>query len=170
MRELDVGTQPNPDAVGGFGRQVAQFGQPGAERLRVARAALVAGKRLFIGIDDHSAAIAVDDHTRRDSPTESRNGPMPTTAGSSKSLGDDRGVPAGAADLGAEPADVSAIQVRGFAGRQVVRQHDDRFGQIRERLAGSPLRVRAAVAFRCPTRLRRDRPAADCPDCRSAAA
>ena len=74
---------------------------------------------------------------------------MPTTAGISERLGDDRGVASRPADFGDESEDELAIEIGRFAGGQVVRQDDRRRSERAKSLrAGGPADC-AAAASRC---------------------
>ncbi len=44
MGEFDIRVQPDPHAIGRFGGQIAQFGQPRGQRLTSFRTLLVAGQ------------------------------------------------------------------------------------------------------------------------------
>ncbi len=131
VRKLDVGIQANPDSVGGLGRQVTQLRQSLAQRLTILQTFLVTGQGLLVRIDNHSAAIAVDDH-----PISRVNRIQERSDANDRrqfqSLGDDRSMAARPSRFGAKTLHVTAIQVRRFAGRQHMGEHNHRFGQVRQ--------------------------------------
>ena len=128
--KLDVAEQLDPHAVGRFGRQVAQRLQRAASDRCCFGLVPIAGERFFVGLQDDQALVAVDDHQVAAGDSV-RNGPVPTTAGISMPFGHDRGVAARPADFGDEAADELAIQIGGFAGREIVGQDHDRRSQSR---------------------------------------
>ncbi len=74
--------------------------------------------------------------------TSVREGPGADDGRDFQGLGHDRRVAARPADLGDEPANEAAVEVRRFAGREIVGQHEHRRGEI-----GNPL---AAAAEQVP--------------------
>ena len=81
----------------------------------------------LVAVDDH--LIAAGDVAQKRADADDRR--------QFQRLGDDRGVAARTADFGDESEDELAIEIRGFAGRQVVRQDDGRRGEARKPLAAA---------------------------------
>ena len=84
VRKLDVAVQADPHAVGRLGRQIAEGFEPRRSVAMLLDLVPVAGDRLFVGLEDHQALIAVDDHQVAARTRRLRNGPVPTTAGISR--------------------------------------------------------------------------------------
>ena len=104
VRKLDVAQQLDAHAVGRFGRQVAQRLQLRGQRALLFDLVAVAGDRLFVGLQDHQAVIAVDDHQVAAGDVGQERADA-DDGGNFQAFGDDGRVAAGAADLGDEAAD-----------------------------------------------------------------
>ena len=85
----------------------------------------VAGQRLFVGLEDHQALVAVDDHQLA-AGDFGQEGAGAHHGRDFQGLGHDGRVAAGPAHLGDEAADEAAVEVGRFAGGQVVGQHEHR--------------------------------------------
>ena len=108
----------------------------------------IAGQRLLVGLEDHQALVAVDDHqVAAGDFGQERSGAH--HGRDFQGLGHDRRVAARPADLGDEAADEAAIEIRRFAGREVVGQHQHRRGEMGNSLRGGGPAGAAAAASRC---------------------
>ena len=121
LEHLDVGRQVDR-ACRRRSPTACRASPTAAARARAARRrALVAAQRLGVGVEDHLAAVAVDDHRhpRPDAVAEvldAHDQRQPQRARH------DRGVRRAAAPLGAEAGRLGAAQLRGVGGRQIVRR------------------------------------------------
>ena len=116
-------------AVGGLGGDVAHRRQPLGARVVALGALLVAAQRIPVGVQDHLAARAVDDHghARPDLAPDIFDADH---VGQVQRAGHDRGVRGAAAALGAEPRRLGPAQLRGVGGRQLVRDGDAALGRL----------------------------------------
>ena len=146
--KLDVAQQLDPHAVGGLGRQIAERRQPRGQRALLLGLVPVAGERLFVGLEDDQALVAVDDHQVAAGDVGQERADA-DDRGNLHAFGDDRRVAAGAADLGDKAADELAVEVGRFAGREVVGQHDHRRGELRTAPRAAGPAGCAAAASRC---------------------
>ncbi len=131
-------------AVGRFGGQIAQGHQLGGAVAMLFGLVAIVGERFFVGLQDHQAVIAVDDHdVAAGDVGEERSGA--DDGGDFQTFGDDGGVAARPADFGDKAADELAVEIGRFAGREVVGQHDhgrDRRVESSSRRRPSRLRSR----------------------------
>ncbi len=131
VREFDVAEQVDLLAVAGDGRQVAQRRQ-----LQIVRAVLllvtaIAGQRFLVRLQDHLAAVAVHDHDVA-AGNVSQERTDADDRGDFQSLGDDGGVAARSALLGSKAAHELAIEIRHFAGSEIMRKDQHRRGEGRD--------------------------------------
>ena len=94
----------------------------------------IAGDRLLVGLQDHDALIAVEDH-RLAAGYVGQKRPNPHHRWNLEPFRHDRRMAARAAQLSGKSLDKSPVEVGRFAGREIVGQHDHRLRNRRERLA-----------------------------------
>ena len=136
VRKLDIAQQLDADAIERFGRQIA-------ERLELAGLdagffgpVAIAGQRLFVGLENHQALVAVDDRQFAAGDVgQERAGA--DDGGDFQGLGDDRRVAARPADLGHETADEAAVEIGRFARREVMSQDEHGRGKVRDPFAAA---------------------------------
>ena len=138
--KLDVAEQLDVHAVGGLGGQIAEGLQADGRRAVLFDLVAIAGQRLFVGLEDHQPLVAVDDHQVAAGDL-GQEGPGADDGGDFQGLGDDRRMAARPAHLGDEAADEAAVEIGGFAGREVVGQHQHRRGEVGDALAAAAQQV-----------------------------
>ena len=94
----------------------------------------ITGQRLFVGLEDHQALVAVDDRQLA-AGDFGQERPGADDGRDFERLGHDRRVTAGPADLGDKSADEAAVEIGGLAGREVVGQHQHRRGEVGDAFA-----------------------------------
>ena len=138
--ELDVAQQFDADAVAGFGGQIAERLELGGLDAEFLGLVAVAGQRLFVGLEDHQALVAVDDRQFAAGDVGQER-PGAHHGGDFQGLGHDGRVAARPADLGDEAADEAAVEIRGLAGGEVVGQHQHGRGEVGDPLAAAAQQV-----------------------------
>ena len=138
--KLDVAVEVDVHAVGGHGGQIAEGLQADGRRAVLFHLVAIVGQRFFVGLEDHQALVAVDDH-QFPAGDVGQEGSGADDGGDFQGLGDDRRMAARAADLGDEAEDEAAVEIGGFAGREVVGQHEHRRGEVGDAFAAAAQQV-----------------------------
>lgn len=122
-------------AVGRLGGQIAKFFELGGEGSLLLDLVAVAGERLLVGVKENQPLVAVDDD-RFAAGDVGEEVADADDGGNAETFGDDGRVAAGSADLGDQAHDELRIEIRGFAGGEIVGEHQHRGGDLGELLPG----------------------------------